>query len=105
MQMVNVVLKPHASSAVRRRAPAPLLDGIRSADWTTRPALARRLGVALAARGEVAYCVEGRDARRALPPERNLFAQLANRLRRELVRLASAIQATGGGLPTAIVPH
>ncbi len=106
MQMVNVVLKARARPAVeRRRAPAPLLDGIRSADWTTRPALARRLGLALAARGEVAYCVEGADDRRAVRPQHNVLAELAVALRRELMRFAAAFHATGGGLPTAIAPR
>jgi hypothetical protein len=82
-----------------------LLDGIRSAHWTSRPALARRLGMALAERGEVAYCVEGPDDRRALPPAQNLFAELVEGLRREFLRLAAAFHATGGGLPTAIVPR
>ncbi len=107
MQMVNVVLKARARPAVRRaHAPAPLLDGIRSPDWTSRPALARRLGLALAARGEVAYCVEGPDDRRALPaPKSKPFAELADSLRRELLRLAVAIRATGGAFPTAMAPH
>ena len=104
--MVNVVLKAGARPAVRRRhAPAPLLDGIRNGDWTSRPALARRLGAALAARGEIAYCVEGPDDRHALPPAHNLFTELADALRREIGRLAAAFHVTGAGLPTAIVPR
>ena len=93
IQMVNVVLKAGARPAVRRRhAPAPLLDGIRNGDWTSRPALARRLGAALAARGEIAYCVEGPDDRRALPRarSRSLFTELADVSGARLVRLAAA---------------
>ncbi len=107
MQMVNVLLKARARPAVQPAyAPAPLLDGIRNADWTTRPALARRIGAALAVRGEVAYCVEGPDNRHAPPPAHNLFAELADALRRELLRLAAAFHTTGGGgLPTALVPR
>ncbi len=105
--MVNVVLKAGARPAVRRRhAPAPLLDGIRNGDWTSRPALARRLGAALAARGEIAYCVEGPDDRRALPaPTSRLFAPLADSLRRELLRLAAAFHVPGAAFPTAMAPH
>jgi hypothetical protein len=58
--MVNAVLSSRREALVRPRpAPAPLLDGIRRADWTERPAAARRLGAILADRGEVAYCVGG----------------------------------------------
>ncbi len=106
MQMVNVVLMAGARPALRRRhAPAPLLDGIRNRDWTTKPALARRLGAALARRGEVAYCVEGPDDRHALPLAHNLFTELADALRREIGRLAAALHPTRAGLPTAIVPR
>ncbi len=38
-----------------------MLDGVKTANWTTRPNAARRLGSALAERGEVAYCVEERS--------------------------------------------
>jgi hypothetical protein len=106
LQMVNVVLKVRARPAARRpRAPAPLLDGIRNADWMRRPALARRIGAALAVRGEVAYCVEGANDRRAPPPAHNLLAELLDSLRREVGRFAAAFHATGSGLPTAIVPR
>ena len=106
MQMVNVLLKARARPAVQpAHAPAPLLDGIRNADWTTRPALARRLGAALAVRGEVAYCVEGPDDRHAPPTAVNLFAQLVDGLRREIGRFAAAFHPAGPGLSTAIVPR
>lgn len=35
----------------------PLLVGVRREDWRARPQTARRLAAALAARGEIAYCV------------------------------------------------
>ncbi len=64
--MVNALLIPRCKPVPRRdRAPAPLLDGVRRADWTTRPDAARRLGAALAGQGEVAYCVQGADERGA----------------------------------------
>ncbi len=60
LAMVNAVLTSGSESAApRRRGPAPLLDGTRRSDWTTRPALARRIGAALADRGEIAYCIGG----------------------------------------------
>jgi len=67
MEMVNAVLSVRRRETARPRiGPAPLLDGIRRGDWARRPALAKRLGVLLAARGEVAYCVSTPDeARRA----------------------------------------
>ena len=65
LEMVNAVLRPRREVLIRpRRAPAPLLDGVRRADWTGRPAAARRLGAILADRGEVAYCVGGVDEAR-----------------------------------------
>jgi hypothetical protein len=64
--MVNVVLIRRDPAATRpKRGPAPLLDGIRRADWTARPEAARSLGAILADRGEVAYCVGGLDERLA----------------------------------------
>jgi hypothetical protein len=75
LAMVNAVLTPRREAPLRpRRAPAPLLDGVRRADWIGRPAAARRLGAILADRSEVAYCVGGVDEaqlgdRRAEPLE------------------------------------
>jgi hypothetical protein len=68
LEMVNAVLNARREAAVRRNrapapAPAPLLDGVKRANWTTRPDAARRLGSALAERGEVAYCVGGVEKR------------------------------------------
>ena len=99
--MVNVVLKAGARPAVRRRhAPAPLLDGIRNGDWTSRPALARRLGAALAARGEIAYCVEGPDDRRALPaPSTTCSLNWPTFSGARLLRLAVGAPRDRAGLP------
>ncbi len=66
LEMVNAVLNARREAAVRRNrapAPAPLLHGVERANWTTRPDAARRLGSALAERGEVAYCVGGVEKR------------------------------------------
>jgi len=65
LEMVNVALRPRKATAAASPRPAPLLDGIRRADWTARPDLARRLGAVLAARGEIAYCVARSDQTRA----------------------------------------
>jgi len=54
--MVNAVLISREAEP-RRRAPPPLLEGIRRADWLARPDATRRLGDLLADRGAVAYCV------------------------------------------------
>jgi len=70
MQMVNAVLKDVGRTPNRRRRdPAPVLHGVKRADWRTRPAQARALGAALAQRGEVAYW-ESPDAVRAAAASR-----------------------------------
>jgi hypothetical protein len=80
LEMVNTVLSRRRTDAVRGdRAPAPLLDGIRRADWTARPDAARRLGALLAERGEVAYSVAGADAQPAA--DRRVHAGFSMRLR------------------------
>jgi hypothetical protein len=56
ISMVNIALTERERAAARAPGPAPLLDGVQRADWTTRPDAARRIGAALADRGEVAYC-------------------------------------------------
>jgi hypothetical protein len=58
LEMVNAVLsRRRPASARREHAPTPLLEGIKREDWRARPGAARRLGAALAERGEVAYWV------------------------------------------------
>ena len=64
LQMVNALLTHRREGAGRRyRSAATMLDGVKSANWTMRPEAARRLGAALAERGEVAYWVGGVDER------------------------------------------
>ena len=58
MEMVNAVLSRRGQVPVRRnRAPEPLLDGVKRAECSGRPDIARRLGPVLAERGEVAYWI------------------------------------------------
>ena len=65
LAMVNTLLiRRRESAPTQKRAPAPLLDGVRRADWTGGAKAARRLGAMLAVRGEVAYCVGSLDERR-----------------------------------------
>jgi hypothetical protein len=60
--MVNAVLSRRGSSATKRvRAASLVFEGIKREDLRARPERARRLGPALAERGEIAYWVVTAD--------------------------------------------
>jgi len=62
LEMVNAVLNRRGSGATGRvRAANPMLEGIKREDWRERPENARKLGAALAERGEIAYWVVTSD--------------------------------------------
>src|SRR5271165_145001 len=62
LEMVNAMLSRPAQGEFRReRASSPMLEGIRRDDWRMRPGDIRKLGVALAERGEIAYWVVSPD--------------------------------------------
>src|SRR5580704_17013367 len=62
LEIVNAVLNRHGSAAPRRVHPASLVfEGIKREDLRVRPERARRLGAALAERGEIAYWVVTAD--------------------------------------------
>jgi hypothetical protein len=87
LEMVNALLTHRRDGVLGAdRAPAPMLDGVRRANWTTRPDAARRLGAALAERGEVAYWVGGID-------ERNPRDRRADALRFPRMRSAKRLDA------------
>jgi hypothetical protein len=58
LEMVNAVLNRRGSGATgRARVSSLMFEGIKREDWRARPERARRLGAALAERGEIAYWV------------------------------------------------
>jgi hypothetical protein len=80
LEMVNALLTYRREGVVgSNRDPAPMLDGVKSANWTTRPEAARRLGSALAERGEVAYWVGSVDERSW--KDRRAYARAPMRMR------------------------
>lgn len=73
VEMVNAVLSRRGPTNARRSAAtSPILEGVKQADSRARPGAVRRLGAALAERGEVAYWVlpEGGTAQRRRSDQR-----------------------------------
>jgi hypothetical protein len=86
LEMVNAVLNRRGSAAPRRvRAASLVFEGIKREDLRVRPEGARRLGAALAERGEIAYWVVTADGE----PGRNRGGE-KRASSREQTRLRSA---------------
>jgi hypothetical protein len=84
--MIDETLKRRrAASARDASACEPVLIGIKRQDWRAQPEAALELGRALAARGEIAYCVVPPEAR---PPQSKRADQRQDPRKR--VRLRSA---------------
>jgi len=86
LEMVNAMLNRRGQGDSRReRASSPMLEGIRRDDCRVRPADVRRLGAALAERGEIAYWVDSPAGGAAQKPRGEQRASA-----REQLRLRSA---------------
>ncbi len=91
LEMVNAVLSRRGQGNSRRERPSsPMLEGIRRDDRRMRPGDVRRLGVALAERGEIAYWVVSPDGGAAQKPHGEQRASVREQMRLRSAKLLDA---------------